>query len=495
MGSAAAACAIAVARPERAIELLEQGRTILWSQLLDTHADLHVLREAAPDLADDLERARSDLNATADPLGPDRTLLAAAAPIHTVDQRLDAARRWDATIAKIRRLPGFESFLQSPTARQLQAAAGDGTVVVLNVSPWRCDALAVTTAGTRLIPLPDLGSDNLADHSIRYITGLLEFEESVSKYVHGQGMGMGMAADLARARSAMEQSIITNLAWLWDTIAGPVLDALGHTAIPGGSKPWPRVWWCPTSVLILHPIHAAGRHDPDDQNPSQAVIDRVVSSYTPTLRILGNARAAETVINSDSRQLLLVAMPTTPGGVPLPNVAAERELLTTISAHECTVLQGPAATRAAVSAGLHHHQWAHFSCHGMFDVTNPAHSGIVLHDGILTVADIAAATHHGELAFLSACKTGAYEPGNPDEATNIAAALHYTGWQHVIGTLWSVWDDAAADVTTRTYTHLTDGTKLQPAGAAQALHHATRAARDRHPHQPSMWAPFIHLGP
>ena len=69
----AAACAIAANRPDQPLQLLERGRGVLWSQLLEIRTDLHALREAHPDLAVRLDTVRADLNrptpidATADP--------------------------------------------------------------------------------------------------------------------------------------------------------------------------------------------------------------------------------------------------------------------------------------------------------------------------------------------------------------------------------------------------------------------------------------------
>jgi CHAT domain-containing protein len=43
-----------------------------------------------------------------------------------------------------------------------------------------------------------------------------------------------------------------------------------------------------------------------------------------------------------------------------------------------------------------------------------------------------------------------------DEAITLAAALHYAGWRHVIATLWSVSDIAAAEVAEDVYSQLVD---------------------------------------
>lgn len=43
---------------------------------------------------------------------------------------------------------------------------------------------------------------------------------------------------------AAEKILTDMLGWLWDTVAGPVLDRLGITGRPPEGEPWPRVWWC-----------------------------------------------------------------------------------------------------------------------------------------------------------------------------------------------------------------------------------------------------------
>ena len=119
--------------------------------------------------------------------------------------------------------------------------------------------------------------------------------------------------------------------------------------------------------------------------------------------------------------------------------------------------------------------------------------GLELHDGTLTVTEIGTAGHSGEFAFLSACQTATGSTTLPDEAISLAAAMHYTGYRHVIGTLWSVYARAAALVADDIYTELTLGGTPTAERAANALHTAILRLRDSQP--PSWWTPFIHIGP
>ena len=199
------------------------------------------------------------------------------------------------------------------------------------------------------------------------------------------------------------------LGWLGDRVTGPVLDHLGYTTTPPAGGPWPRVWWCPSGALSLLPIHAAGHHHLSD-GPSDAVIDRVISSTVPTVRALLHARQAPPPAGEP--RVLVVAMPHTPGQADLPGAAEEAGTFERLLAGRVDVLGLPGtapATYDSVTAALPHHSWVHFSCHGESDPTDPSASHLLLADyrtRPLTVVDLTEARlQGGELAFLSACTT------------------------------------------------------------------------------------------
>src|SRR5262249_16117715 len=149
----AAACAIAANQLDRAVELLEQGRGVLWSQLLETHTDLDALRQADPELAARLDTVRAALD---HPTPPVARTSNTSAPGTDVDGRMVLAREWDRLIDQVRALPGFSDFARPPQATHMRRAATAGTVVVVNISRWRCDALLVTDTTTQVTGLPDL---------------------------------------------------------------------------------------------------------------------------------------------------------------------------------------------------------------------------------------------------------------------------------------------------------------------------------------------------
>ncbi|MEZ0116014.1 tetratricopeptide (TPR) repeat protein [Catenulispora sp. EB89] len=472
----AAACAIAAGQPERAIELLEQGRAVLWSQMLETRTDLTALRLAHPDLAARLDRLRAQLDGTA------ATPHTPSFP-HNVDARIASARQWSALLDQVRELSGFHDFARLPALTQLREAAAGGTVVMINISGWRCDALLVSEVGVNVKELPDLTQAATVERVNTYLDALREFQSS--------------SEDPATARDVMEREIAATLEWLWESIAEPVLDALGHHRLPADDQ-WPRLWWCPMGPLAILPLHAAGYHSEPGHH---SVLDRVISSYTPTLRALSAARSRPQPTSPG--RLLLIAQPYTPGAPPLPAARLEQGFLASqFDDTQLTLLTDVDATHAGIRNKLATHAQVHAACHGHQDLHDPTSGGLLPHDwnraGLLSVLDLAASEHAGgEFAFLSACKSATGGITIMDEAVNLAAALHYAGWRHVIGTLWSVWDADAAFITRDTYQHLVNESGLDPNRSAEALHHALRGHRERPNHraQPSRWAPFLHIGP
>jgi CHAT domain-containing protein len=135
----------------------------------------------------------------------------------------------------------------------------------------------------------------------------------------------------------------------------------------------------------------------------------------------------------------------------------------------------------------------HFACHASQNIGDPSASALILHDGPLTVLDMAGLQiPHGELAFLSACETAGGGAALPDESIHLAAALQAVGFRHVIATFWPVYDALAPSVTKAFYEGL--ARERTTANTGQLLHEAVRRLRARAP-TPAAWAPYAHFGP
>ncbi|MFJ4782790.1 CHAT domain-containing protein [Streptomyces sp. NPDC088794] len=410
---------------------------------------------------------------------------------------MELSLQLEATLAEVRALPGFEGFLSHPEPEALFGVADRGPVVVVNVSGWRCDALLLRPEGVTVQELPTLTAADVADRVREYLETLGRLAESAHRLQQARlrfeagERSFDASREVSEARRAYYrvlgeiESMLTALTeWMWDAIAGPVLSALGHGARAEGDTELPRLWWCPTGLLALLPLHAAGRD-------GDGVLDRVVPSTTPTLRALVEARKEST--DESGSRLLLVTASDVPDVASLPNVHRERAFLTDLFAGQSTLLDAEDAVVERVRAELPRHRWVHFSCHGAQDLLQPSQGGLLLSDGRLTIGDISTGYFRGDFAYLSACQTATGGLVLPDEAITLTAALHYAGYRHVIGTLWSVYDEVAAEVTEAVYADLTSTGVFDPARSARALHRATTELRGRR--ALSAWVPFIHTGP
>jgi tetratricopeptide (TPR) repeat protein len=518
--SDAAAAAIAAGNPGRAVELLEHGRGVLLGEALHFRTDMSGLEADAPDLADEFRRIGQELDAIhrlpanhglpayVGTAGSGVPIELSSPAARTAERRAALADEFARLAERIRTVPGFADFMRSPSLSAVQAEMGPGPVAIINASRWRCDALLVTPDGVDVLPLPELSLTAATERVNEYLVSVQEHEHAQQAVLLLQQIAAGdrtpstirpyqtAKVALHRQAEAMETTLRTTLAWLWDVIANPVLEHLGYTAVPTRHSPWPRIWWCPTGPLTLLPLHAAGHHGREAAVSDRAVIERVVSSYAPSLRALIEARRVPADRQVGEARILITAMPATAGQAPLPNVAHERDLLRRLlPAHRSTVLEGPAATREAVLSSLPQHRWAHFSCHGDQDLGEPSRGGLLLADGILTITDIGARHYQAEFAFLSACKTATGGVTLMDEAITLAAALQYAGYRHIVATSWSVYDTSAARVTEEMYGRLIENGLLYAARTASVLHRAIRLLRRQYLDHPSVWMPFTHLGP
>ncbi|WP_431970146.1 CHAT domain-containing protein [Nocardia sp. bgisy134] len=502
----ATAAAIAAGRFERAIELTEAGRGILWTQRREVRADIEGLRSAAPELADEFEVCAAALDGTGEP-GEQET---------TRYERADSARRFERLLDRIRGLDataGFprpaEFLLPQPFSALRPQTPGEW-IVLINCSELRCDAVAVSRDRVVAVPLPGLDADTAVRQAELHVNTVKRYAASRRTTTDTQVFDAGLA------RTA---------AWMWTAIAEPVLCALGFTDRPAAGAPPPRIWWCPTGVLTVMPLHAAGFHA---EGAGRTVLDRTISSWATSLTHLAHARRTHTesepatvdahLDTSDGRRattdahpgtrraeypgaMLIFAVPETPGLDPIPAAAEEAEdLVKLLGAQPHTALIGAAATRAALLSGLADHTWLHVACHGTQDLFDPADAGLYPYDwqeaGVVGIDDLTGTSRgSGEFAFLSACETHVGDARNLDESITLAAALQSRGWRHVIGAMWAIGDVAAHRMSQCVYPALLGSGRPSADAAATALHGAAMELRDAEPHAMRHWAAFLHIGP
>ncbi len=450
-----------------ALVALENERALMLSSALRTRGELDNLRTADPGLADRFvalrERISPNLDLGWEPTGYQR------------EQSL--IEEWNVVLNQIKSVPGFDRFLLPAPLEfpDLVPAAVHGPVVTVNLDKLGCDALVLHDGAARVVPLPRL---NVAE----VVAQAAAFRDALA------ALSTQPAGSVGLLGGAAQQVTLDTLGWLWDVLTEPVLDALGFTQAAPTERPWPRLWWSPSGPLNFLPLHAAGHHG----TTGASVLDRVVSSYTPTVRALLHSRSQQR--RSGQRTALAVAMPETTGHATLPATVREAAAIATGLAG--TTLIGPRATRAAVCAALPGAALAHFACHANSDPTDAAASHLLLHDGPLEVTAISELELAGaELGYLSACATARGSAVLPDEAIHIGSALQLAGYAQVVGTLWEVDDDIAAWTAADFYRELarTINEPGRLAGAV-ALHTVTRRMRAESPDTPWTWAAYLHAG-
>jgi hypothetical protein len=482
----------AAARAGRALSLLESGRAVLLSQMLEIRDDVTDLRMQYPELAERLTGLRERLDQRGSLAA--ETAETTAAPGRAAEERRRRADELTATLRQIRAIKGFAAFGLPPAVEELTAQAAAGPVVTVNVSDFRSDALLLTTSGVTAVRLPGLTRDALT--------------EAIGAF--HQAIGAATAGEAGHQdRMNAQQAMTAILGWMWDVVAEPVLEELGFRQSPAAGTPWPRMWWAPGGLLGQLPIHAAGRHQ--DGPPAAAVMDRIISSYTPTIRALRYARQHARQPASAARALI-VAMPVTPGlpgDAPLPDVPAEVRAIRPLLPEPVILIEpsgtkqgrpGVLPTRANVFRYLPQCVIGHFACHGASHPSDPSQSMLLLHDhqsAPLTVSSLTSVLHDNlRLSYLSACRT-AYTADSDllDESIHLTSAFQLAGSRHVIGTLWEINDTTAAAVAASFYAGLrTAAGELDTDRAARALHDAVRAIRDRYPRSPVLWAGYLHAG-
>ncbi|KAL6825569.1 CHAT domain-containing protein [Trichoderma sp. SZMC 28015] len=486
--SAASAALNAGKAPEEALRLLEQGRGVIASLLMDMRGDITDLQLQYPNLAEKYSLLRDKLDLPSHKA----VSLASTDKVSSwelqISRHREANREFREVIDAIRAQPGFSNFLQPPDVKELMGAAEQGPIIVLNIDKYRYDAFLIQPDSIQVIKLPRLKKDDVKHIS----TGLLE------------------NSDLSPL-----------LEWLWHTICHPCLNALGiRDAVSNNNLP--HIWWIPTGHLSRLPLHAAGIYK---QGSKETVLDRAVSSYASSIKALlhGRKHGIQKPRQPPSEDsALIVSMQETPGlgdRGRLPFASDEVHMLRDL----CPQLQlapvTPSRNKEDVLKYMPKCKIFHFAGHGQSDPMDPSRSCLLLEDwetNPLTVGDIRDSRLQDDppfLAYLSACSTGANQVTKlADEEIHLINAFQLAGFRHAIGTLWEVSDKHCVDVASILYKTLQEE-GMTDLAVSRGLHRAVRALRDGNADdvltrdaklvrpRPSkqgvtdfLWVPYVHFG-
>jgi CHAT domain-containing protein len=212
---------------------------------------------------------------------------------------------------------------------------------------------------------------------------------------------------------------------------------------------------------------------------------------------------------SSHADVLLVAMPTTPGQNDLPFANEEVQDIANLLSPSIAVLSLKNPSKNDILSCLNEARTVHFACHGISSSIEPGQSMLCLNDWEtepLTVADIASLKlSRSQLAYLSACYAANNRSGTLlDEAIHISGACQMAGFPNVIATLWHVNDAHSSHVANEFYLGLLEHNEINAQDSAISLHKAVRHLRERLRREPGftreivpdplVWAAYIHSG-
>ena len=431
---------------EQAIETLERGRGLLWSQMRGLRPSIDQIRLADSKLADKFSSVNRELETLTltsslnndvdrgnnlegmDPYG------------HSMMQKQKLLDSREKLITQIQALSGFETFLRPPSFDALRSAASHGPVIVISHSMWRSDILILLhNSPPSLIPT----SDDFYTRANKLQDQLLG------------GRKKGLESD------AYENALRSVLKELYELVGRPVIKKFNELNIPEQS----RVWWCPTSVFCSLPLHAMGPI-PSDMGPPQYFLDLYVPSYTPSLSALLKSREPNSQ-TPEKPSILLVVQPDSSMVRALDEMKAVQRACSRV-----TTLIGATATPSVVLERLRDHPFVHIVCHGLLEPGKPFDSSFKLYQGKrLSLIDIVRSRlPNAEFAFLAACHTAELTDESPaDEALHLAAAMQYCGFRSVVGTMWAMADTDGRDLAENFY-------KLVFSGGKRGVYHHERTA-------------------
>ena len=471
---------IDLGRIEGAIETLEQGRALLWSEMRGFRTPMTQLSEDDSPLAERLSEINQELAALTVSNTPSGTPKAEDGIVHKGEltdpfgrllikqQKLVEER--DVLVSQIQGRPGLEEFSRTPPFATLRSAALRGPVILINHCFWRSDILIIVHDS---LPCSIPTTNNFYDTANQLRDELRDARKN--------------GLDSCEYKDAL----CSVLKRLYELVGKPVIERLRVLGVPEQS----RIWWCPTSIFCSLPLHAMGPIPSSEAGKPQYFSDLYIPSYTPSLSALVESRKSTSKMH-DKLSLLLVAQPED----SLPGVDGEIKVIRALKSRvDVTGLLSSEATPSSVLERLQSSHFAHFACHGVLETGKPFEASFKLHGGErLTLLDIIRSqVPDAEFAFLSCCHAAeTTERSVADEALHLAAAMQYCGFRSVVGTMWEMADTDGRDLAKSFYKFLFSGKGCVPyyERSAEALRDATQRLREKRGITLERWVNFVHYG-
>lgn len=221
----AVAAAIQHKRLEIAVEWVEQGRSLVWQNLLGLRNPMDDLERAHPELANQLRDISQRLEASTS--YGEISEEASLAPLKEVAGTYsNLAIEWDRIVEEIRKIPEFKTFLKPRDFNTLAYAATEGNIVILNVHASRCDALVLTVDNSnhRRVSAVNIPLENFS------YTLSEQLLQMLNDYLSSEGLQVRSLrkSKWFKSSGSSETSLEAILRSLWTFVVKPVLNGLAY---------------------------------------------------------------------------------------------------------------------------------------------------------------------------------------------------------------------------------------------------------------------------
>jgi hypothetical protein len=237
---------------------------------------------------------------------------------------------------------------------------------------------------------------------------------------------------------------------------------------------------------------------PSDDGEPRYFLDLYISSYTPSLSALIQSRTRD----SGSRFFRIALLYFLWRNLTrLSRLWEARSKSSRRSILRSQVSSPEPRHPPRSSMASEHHQFVHFACHGTLEPGKPFEAGFELHgDKRLTLLEIVRSDlPTAEFAFLSACHTAEVTEGSIiDEGLHLAAAVQYSGFRSVVGTMWAMVDEDGRDLAENFYKALFSNSRRHQGipyheRSAKALRFAVKKLRKKRHITLERWVNFRSL--
>jgi len=223
------------------------------------------------------------------------------------------------------------------------------------------------------------------------------------------------------------------------------------------------------------------------QDGKHYLIEKYAVSYLPSLSVLEYLRKTQ---KKDHYKILAIGNPDLNNAkMDLPAAEKEVDMIRDIFPNT-SVFKRDKATAAMVKRIAPMYDIVHFAAHGEYIAADPLSSCLYLasgegEDGQLQVREIFDMTINADMVVTSACQTAMGKLGRGDEVLGLTRAFMYAGANSVLGSLWSISDEATSVLMKEFYTNIKTMEKTEALRQAQL-----KMIQSKKYSHPFYWAAF-----